>query len=172
MNIRISALNSNNSKKLKKWEPNREGLRFKEFIDIKKEKGDIDIDEKIIKSISNEASDILGKCINPNNFEKINLDSTGLVVGQVQSGKTLSMTAVSALAMDNGFGIVIVMSGAVSPLSFQTAERIAEELEGRRVIKIINNPREDWREEENKEKIKNICDNFNDEEFDLKEKKT
>jgi hypothetical protein len=172
VNIRISALNSNNSKKLKKWEPNREGLRFKEFIDIKKEKGDIDIDEKIIKSISNEASDILGKCINPNNFEKINLDSTGLVVGQVQSGKTLSMTAVSALAMDNGFGIVIVMSGAVSPLSFQTAERIAEELEGRRVIKIINNPREDWSEEENKEKIKNFCDNFNDEEFDLKEKKT
>ncbi|MDC6474486.1 hypothetical protein PQY75_00820, partial [Candidatus Pelagibacter ubique] len=83
MNVRISALNPNNVKKLKKWEPNREGLRFKEFIDIKKEKGDIDIDEKMIKSISNEASDILGKCINPNNFEKINLDSTGLVVGQV-----------------------------------------------------------------------------------------
>ena len=35
---------------------NREGLRFKEFIDLKKEKGDIDIDEKTIKSISNQAS--------------------------------------------------------------------------------------------------------------------
>ena len=169
MNTKVTVLNSNN---IKKWEPNREGLRFKEFIDLKKEKGDIDIDEKTIKSISNQASEILSKCIYPDNFEEVNLNSTGLVIGQVQSGKTLSMTAVSAMAMDNGFGIVIVMSGAVSPLSFQTAERIAEELEGRRIIKIINNPKEDWREEENEEKIKNFCDNFNDQNLDLSEKQT
>ena len=75
-----------------------------------------------------------------------------LVIGQVQSGKTLSMTAVSAMAMDNGFGIVIVMSGAVSPLSFQTAERIAEELEGRRIIKIINNPRKSGKKKKTKKK--------------------
>ena len=84
MNTKVTVLNSNN---IKKWEPNREGLRFKEFIDLKKEKGDIDIDEKTIKSISNQASEILSKCIYPDNFEEVNLNSTGLVIGQVQSVK-------------------------------------------------------------------------------------
>ena len=134
MNTTVSVENKNQ----KKWEPNREGPRFKEFFEIKKE-DNIDINEK---SISDQASLILSKCINPNEFEEVNLNSTGLVIGQVQSGKTLSMTSVTAMAKDNGFGIVVVLSGAVTPLSFQTAERIAKELKGRRIIKIINNPKD------------------------------
>ena len=108
----------------KKWEPNREGERFNDWIQVKK-KDSFDVDEQ---EISDQASSILSKCINPNQYRKVNLESTGLVIGQIQSGKTLSMTSVAAMAKDNGFGIVIVMSGAVTPLSFQTAERISSEL--------------------------------------------
>ena len=52
------------------------------------------------------------------------------------------------MAKDNGFGIIIVMSGNVTPLASQTAERIMGELEGRRWIKIINNPGEQWRSDQ------------------------
>ena len=153
MNTTVSVENKSN----KKWEPNREGPRFKEFFEIKKQ-DNIEIDEK---SISDQASLILSKCINPNEFEEVNLDSTGLVIGQVQSGKTLSMTSVAAMAKDNGFGIVIVLSGAVTPLSFQTAERIAKELKGRRIIKIINNPKDNW-DEQDTNKIRNFLENYKD----------
>ena len=48
------------------------------------------------------------------------------------------MTAVSAMAQDNGYGIVIVMSGSVSPLSNQTAKRLVDDLKSRKIDKIIN----------------------------------
>ena len=41
---------------------------------------------------------------------------TGLVVGYVQSGKTLSFTTVIALARDNDIPIVIVVAGTSVPL--------------------------------------------------------
>ena len=163
MNTTVSAENKNQ----KKWEPNREGPRFKEFFEIKKE-DNIDINEK---SISDQASLILSKCINPNEFEEVNLNSTGLVIGQVQSGKTLSMTSVAAMAKDNGFGIVVVLSGAVTPLSFQTAERIAKELKGRRIIKIINNPKDSW-DEQDSNKVKNFLENYKDDTIPEDRKKT
>ena len=151
----------------KKWEPNREGPRFKDWIQVKK-KDSFDVDEK---EISDQASLILSKCINPNEYKEINLESTGLVIGQVQSGKTLSMTSVAAMAKDNGFGIVIVMSGAVTPLSFQTAERIATELKGRRIIKIINNPRDSWGEQD-ANKVKNLIENYKDKSIPEERRKT
>ena len=116
-NFNGSDANSNNGR----WTPFREGLIFKEFIETWR-KGDYEVDENLINKVSDEASEILSKCIDPkkNNLEKNN--SAGLVIGQVQSGKTLSMTAVSAMAKDNGFGIVIVLSGNVTSLSSQTAE--------------------------------------------------
>ena len=163
MNTTVSVENNNQ----KKWEPNREGLRFKDWIQVKKEDS-FDVDEK---EISDQASLILSKCINPNEYKEINLESTGLVIGQVQSGKTLSMTSVAAMAKDNGFGIVIVMSGAVTPLSFQTAERIATELKGRRIIKIINNPRDSWGEQD-ANKVKNLIENYKDKSIPEERRKT
>ena len=163
MNTTVSVENNNQ----KKWEPNREGPRFKEFFEIKK-KDSFSINEQ---SISDQASLILSKCINPNEFKEVNLGSTGLIIGQVQSGKTLSMTSVAAMAKDNGFGIVIVLSGAVTPLSFQTAERIAKELQGRRIIKIINNPKDNWSEQDTN-KVRNFIENYKDNEIPEDRKKT
>ena len=66
---------------------NQEGQRFKEFIALKKQ--DDSLNEI---QISDQSSKILSQCMNPS----IKLDkfsSTGLIIGQVQSGKTLSMTS-------------------------------------------------------------------------------
>lgn len=53
---------------------------------------------------------------------------TGLVVGYVQSGKTLSYETVAALARDNGFQIVVVVAGIANPLLDQSAGRLRRDL--------------------------------------------
>src|SRR5262245_1114176 len=47
---------------------------------------------------------------------------TGLVVGYVQSGKTASMTCVSALARDNGCRLIVVLAGVTTLLLEQNSE--------------------------------------------------
>jgi hypothetical protein len=70
---------------------------------------------------------------------------TGLVIGYVQSGKTLSFTAVMALARDNGFQLIIVIAGSSAQLSDQSHKRIRDDLrahtDGRRVWAIYPNPK-------------------------------
>ena len=53
---------------------------------------------------------------------------TGLVVGYVQSGKTLSFTTVMALAHDNGYPLVIVVAGTSRPLLNQSTQRLRLDL--------------------------------------------
>lgn len=153
--------NSSENSQNNRWIPFSEGSVFLEFI--KKKKEDFGLNDESIKEITHSSQEILSKCINPSNpLESGNQESTGLVIGEIQSGKTLSMTSVSAMAKDNGFGIIIVMSGNVTPLASQTAERIMGELEGRKWIKIINNPSEQWRSEHYLNEVKNFANSFND----------
>jgi hypothetical protein len=51
-----------------------------------------------------------------------------LVVGEVQSGKTMSFTALIALAHDNDFPIVVVLAGTKDPLLMQTSNRLTRDL--------------------------------------------
>lgn len=53
---------------------------------------------------------------------------TGLVVGYVQSGKTLSFTTVIALARDNNYQLVIVVAGTSNPLLDQSTQRLRRDL--------------------------------------------
>jgi Z1 domain len=53
---------------------------------------------------------------------------TGLVVGYVQSGKTMSFETVAALARDNCFQIVIVVTGTSNPLFNQSTGRLRRDL--------------------------------------------
>src|SRR5262245_35291665 len=53
---------------------------------------------------------------------------TGLVVGYVQSGKTMSFETVAALARDNAFKIVIVVAGTSTPLLEQSTGRLRRDL--------------------------------------------
>lgn len=66
---------------------------------------------------------------------------TGLVIGYVQSGKTVSMEAVSAIASDSGCRIVILLAGVTTNLLNQNATRFTQDLRaaaGNRVWKIFN----------------------------------
>lgn len=56
----------------------------------------------------------------------------GLVMGAVQSGKTASMIAVAAQAIDAGVDMVIVLSGTRTALWRQTYDRLKEQLDGGR----------------------------------------
>ena len=51
-----------------------------------------------------------------------------MVVGSIQSGKTLSFTTVAALARDNRYRVVIVLTGTVKILNSQSVKRLANML--------------------------------------------
>lgn len=55
---------------------------------------------------------------------------TGIVVGSVQSGKTASMLGVSALSLDAGIDVLVVLSGTRVALWLQTYERLLKQLDG------------------------------------------
>ena len=55
--------------------------------------------------------------------------TTGLVVGYVQSGKTMSFTTVLALAADSDIRIAIVFAGTKNNLLAQTASRLESDLD-------------------------------------------
>ena len=78
------------------------------------------------ENVLNEACDVLGNCGNPNNQEN---SKTGLAIGYVQSGKTLSFTTVSALASQNGFNAIIIVAGSTTKLVDQTTKRLKNDLD-------------------------------------------
>ncbi len=87
-----------------------------------------------------EAVSILARCSPP---AEPGRSATGLVIGHVQSGKTRSFTLVSALARDNGFRIVIVITGTSKPLLRQSTDRLLTDLQvtGRSSWRHYQNPR-------------------------------
>jgi len=54
--------------------------------------------------------------------------NVGLVVGYVQSGKTMSLTCVSSLARDNGYGHIIILCGVTKELFKQNMKRVVKDL--------------------------------------------
>jgi hypothetical protein len=76
-------------------------------------------------SVLIEAIRILGRCQPPAGPAG---SKTGLVVGYVQSGKTMSFETVIALARDNGFGLVILLAGTKNNLLDQSQSRIKQDL--------------------------------------------
>ena len=69
------------------------------------------------------AAKILGQCPNPKGEKK---QKVGLAIGKVQSGKTSNFIALTALAFDNGYRIVIIFGGKTKVLLSQTEKRINE----------------------------------------------
>ena len=76
-------------------------------------------------SLLHEARRILGRCLPPN--EPAGRE-TGLVVGYVQSGKTMSFETVISLARDNGYGMIIVFAGTKTNLREQSEDRLTKDL--------------------------------------------
>jgi hypothetical protein len=75
--------------------------------------------------ILNEAYRTMQACGNPG--LALN-NETGIVIGYVQSGKTLSFTTLTALARDNNYQIVIVIGGTTTNLLEQSTNRLRTDL--------------------------------------------
>ena len=106
-----------------RWMP-AQGEATLEFRDGKLKQMDAPGEEEL-EAVIYEAQQILGRCIDPTGTPS---QETGLVVGYVQSGKTLSFTAVIALAKDNGFGLVILLAGTQIHLKGQSEDRLRVDL--------------------------------------------
>jgi len=76
--------------------------------------------------VLSKSSGILSRCIDPSGRSP--QQTTSLVVGKVQSGKTLSFTSLIALAHDNGFGLVVLLAGTKNILSTQSLARLESSL--------------------------------------------
>ena len=82
-------------------------------------------DRESAQAVETEAVSILSRCVPPIASDTT---ETGLVVGYVQSGKTMSFTTVAALARDNGYHMVIVITGTSTPLHQQSTRRLRRDL--------------------------------------------
>ena len=76
-------------------------------------------------SVRDAAVSIVSKTVPPTNDQG---KETGLAIGYVQSGKTMSYEAVTALAHDNAFQIVIVIAGIATSLLEQSTNRLCLDL--------------------------------------------
>lgn len=72
------------------------------------------------------AARLLGNCSNPHS---VPLHRTGLAIGKVQSGKTSNYIALTALAFDNDYDIVIIFGGISNVLLNQTHDRIMSDFD-------------------------------------------
>jgi hypothetical protein len=83
------------------------------------------LDNEERENLLNETTSILSQCTNP--VETIG-STTGITIGYVQSGKTMSFTTLTALAIDNGFRVVIYFAGIKNNLLEQTTKRLKKDL--------------------------------------------
>ncbi len=123
-------------------EPNKsdfnivQGLRTQDLINRLTK---LDSQEK--ETLLNESGSILKNCINP--VSTIG-STTGIAIGYVQSGKTMSFTTLTALAIDNGFRIIIYFAGIKVNLLEQTTKRLKKDLltesDNSRFYKVYKSP--------------------------------
>jgi hypothetical protein len=105
----------------------------------------LDLGLESSERLVSEATGILSKCIPPQGPAD---STTGLVLGYVQSGKTMSFTTVAALARDNGYPMVIVITGISNPLLDQSTRRLEQDLrlQDNRKWRLFRNPKVDDRQ--------------------------
>ncbi len=103
----------------RRWQPRR----GKEATDLLRRVKSIRSGDVIVDT----AAGVLARGINPNDSSS-ERQETGLVVGYVQSGKTMSFETVAALACDNQFQMIIVIAGTSTPLLEQSTDRVRRDL--------------------------------------------
>lgn len=80
---------------------------------------------EVIFQLDDLTDRILDKLFNPQRSDII-INKKGLVVGQVQSGKTANYTGLICKAADAGFNLIIILAGIHNNLRSQTQTRIDE----------------------------------------------
>lgn len=83
------------------------------------------VSEQEWEDVRDTAAAALAQCLRPTAAAG---RKTGLAIGKVQSGKTLSYTALTALAIDNGYRITVVLAGTKNPLLEQNYARLCSDL--------------------------------------------
>lgn len=84
----------------------------------------------VIKKLNETTDYIMDELGDPTNPKK-DFARRGLLLGDVQSGKTATYTAICNKAADAGYRVIIVLSGMMENLRFQTQERLDAEFAGR-----------------------------------------
>lgn len=102
------------------WQP-KLGVEFNRYV--------ARLPEPQQNRLTQETRRILSACIDPAKAVAEPRKNAGLVLGYVQSGKTSSFTAATALAHDNGFKLVIVVGGVSRILLSQTFDRLQKDLD-------------------------------------------
>lgn len=136
INIGPSAVNRDG-----KWAPTQ-GSAFQDMLDSNKAMTD---EEKEI--LAQETTLLMGDCVDPKKQEQVN---TGLVIGYVQSGKTMSFTGLAALARDNKYRLIILLAGTTNNLVEQSYARLKEDLdiEGTRDWKLFSTQQKGFQQSE------------------------
>ena len=89
--------------------------RYREFLSSK-------LPDQVVESIDTITDSILSRLEDP--FREPRWDRRGLVVGDVQSGKTSNFIGLICKACDAGYKLVIVLSGQTDDLRTQTQRRL------------------------------------------------
>ncbi len=79
-----------------------------------------------LNKVTDEIMDLLGDPTKQGNFQR-----RGLLLGDVQSGKTANYTAICNKAADCGYKVIIILAGLMENLRVQTQERLDAEFAGR-----------------------------------------
>ena len=96
---------------------------YKQFLEEEK-----NYSPDVVNKLDMLTDEILNNLFDPT--LKIKINKKGLVVGQVQSGKTGNYTGLICKAADAGFGLIIVLAGIHNNLRSQTQLRIDESFLG------------------------------------------
>jgi hypothetical protein len=83
---------------------------------------------EVVNKLDRLTDSILDNLFDPT--QKVIVNKKGLVVGQVQSGKTANYTGLICKAADAGFGLIVVMAGIHNNLRSQTQLRVDESFLG------------------------------------------
>ena len=90
----------------------------------------------ILRAIDEDTDNILTECGNPATHEGWRMQ--GLVMGDVQSGKTANYCGLISKAADSGYKIIVLLTGMIEELRSQSQERMDEGFVGRDSNEILH----------------------------------
>ncbi|MEI7847356.1 MAG: endonuclease, partial [Chloroflexota bacterium] len=99
--------------------------RYKQYLETLKHWS-----KEVIRQLNDTTDSIMDDLGDPTK-KKMTFSRRGLLLGDVQSGKTATYTAICNKAADCGYRVIIVLTGMLENLRFQTQERLDAEFAGR-----------------------------------------
>ena len=94
--------------------------RYKKYLRSK------NFSEDTISKMEESTKEILSHCANPDQNYIVKRMKKGLVMGDVQSGKTANYLSLINMAADYGYKVIVILAGLTESLRVQTQKRIDE----------------------------------------------